>query len=106
MSRGVVAPAFFMRHIQSTFERKLKIAMRNTLNFCTGLAILLIVGKVGHIGTLAQLSWLQVLMPLIVDCGYDIYKVFNKQFGWSDRIKTYLLQRRINKIANQIKKDI
>lgn len=80
--------------------------MNNRLSFMNSIFVLMLVGKIGHIGTLAAVPWLCMFIPLVLDILLD----FLTKMGYVDaaigRLIIWLKVRKIRKIANRENKKI
>lgn len=77
--------------------------MNNRLSFMNSFFVLLLIGKIGHIGTLGAVSWAWVFLPLLLDLIMD----FLTKMGYVDaaiaRLIVRLKVREVQKIANRLK---
>lgn len=74
--------------------------MRNKLTFSNMAFLMLLVGKIGHLGTLGGLSWLIVFIPLALDVFFD----FTARMGYLDQAIGWINMKKkirdLNNIAN------
>ena len=78
--------------------------MRNKLTFSNMAFLMLLVGKIGHLGTLGGLHWLIVFIPLLCDILLDFFFAmgyYDRAIGWA---VAWIKIRKLKKIANNIKK--
>lgn len=75
--------------------------MRNRLSFLNALFLMLAVGKLGHIGTLGNITWLAIWIPFI----FDVIVDFLIAVGYVDavilKLRALLIRKKISKIAKE-----
>lgn len=75
--------------------------MHNKLSFINSFFVLLLVGKIGNLGTLGAVPWLLVFTPLVLDLGFD----FMLQMGYIDnllfKLKSKIKIIQIKRIVNR-----
>jgi hypothetical protein len=79
--------------------------MRNKLSFCNMAFLMLLIGKIGHIGTLDAIGWVIVFIPFLLDLLLDFVTemgYIRQAIGWYNMKKKV---KELNNIANREKKN-
>lgn len=80
------------------------------VTFYSAITILLLVGKIGHIGTLATLTWWQVAIPVVVELlhncvlGYLIARGTFEKGAW--QVQNFFINMAINRKAKKFASEL
>lgn len=75
--------------------------MRNKITLLSAAFVLLIIGKVGNIGTLAQLAYWKIFAVLGADLFIDFLSKMDEHYLWGHRIWLYLKRKQIRDIVKR-----